>query len=127
MKSKLTLACLVALSASAFAQADLTEAFLPMFKPLPAEVLSPDNELTDAKINLGRMLYFENRISKGQKLSCNSCASCNSSRTRSSLVQLGCCGRSGSEALWLSDRVGTCSGSDGPPGSDNNGLLLRQG
>ena len=73
MKSKLALACLVALSGSAFAQADLTEAFLPMFKPLPAEVLSPDNELTEPKINLGRMLYFENRISKGQKLSCNSC------------------------------------------------------
>ena len=73
MKSKLTLAILAALSSSAFAQADLTEAFLPMFKPLPAEVLSPDNELTEPKINLGRMLYFENRISKGQKLSCNSC------------------------------------------------------
>ena len=60
-------------TASAFAQADLSEAFLPMFQPLPAQVPSPDNELTEAKINLGRMLYFENRISKGEKLSCNSC------------------------------------------------------
>jgi len=60
-------------SASAFAQADLSEAFLPMFQPLPAQALSPDNELTEAKINLGRQLYFENRISKGEKISCNSC------------------------------------------------------
>ncbi len=68
------LALTVGLSAaSAFAQADLTEAFLPMFQPLPASVPAPDNELTDAKIDLGRMLYYENRISKGEKLSCNSC------------------------------------------------------
>lgn len=69
-----TLALVAGLSAtSAMAQADLTEAFLPMFKALPTEVPSPDNELAEAKINLGRQLYFENRISKGEKLSCNSC------------------------------------------------------
>jgi len=68
------LALALALStASAFAQADLSEAFLPMFQPLPAQVPSPENELTEAKINLGRMLYYENRLSKGEKLSCNSC------------------------------------------------------
>jgi cytochrome c peroxidase len=73
MKTKATLALLAALTGTAMAQADLTEAFLPMFKPLPTEVASPDNELSDARINLGRQLYFENRISKGEKLSCNSC------------------------------------------------------
>lgn len=68
------LALTVGLSAaSAFAQVDLSEAFLPMFQPLPASAPAPDNELTDAKIDLGRMLYYENRISKGEKLSCNSC------------------------------------------------------
>jgi cytochrome c peroxidase len=60
-------------TASAFAQADLSEAFLPMFQPLPAQAASPDNEITEAKVNLGRQLYYENRISKGEKLSCNSC------------------------------------------------------
>jgi cytochrome c peroxidase len=60
-------------TSSAFAQADLSEAFLPMFMPLPAEAASPGNELTEAKINLGRQLFFENRISKGAKMSCNSC------------------------------------------------------
>ena len=73
MKTKTTLALLAALTGTAMAQADLTEAFLPMFKPLPTEVASPDNDLSEARINLGRQLYFENRISKGEKLSCNSC------------------------------------------------------
>ncbi|MDB6004812.1 MAG: ccpR [Prosthecobacter sp.] len=58
---------------SAFAQADFSDQFLPMFMPLPVEVSSTTNELTEAKINLGRQLYFENRISKGGKMSCNSC------------------------------------------------------
>ena len=51
----------------------MLDAYKPMFAPLPAEALSPTNELTDEKIHLGRMLYYENRISKGQKISCNSC------------------------------------------------------
>jgi cytochrome c peroxidase len=52
---------------------NMLDAYKPMFAPLPAEAPSNDNELTDAKIDLGRMLYYENRISKGQQLSCNSC------------------------------------------------------
>ncbi len=51
----------------------LTESFLPLFKPLPTEVASPDNELTKEKIDLGRMLYFDKRFSKNQDVSCNSC------------------------------------------------------
>jgi len=58
---------------SAFAQADMAEIFLPMFKPLPDQVAGPDNELTTAKLDLGRQLYFETRISKNGKVSCNSC------------------------------------------------------
>jgi cytochrome c peroxidase len=68
------LALIVGLStASAFAQVDFSEAFLPMFMPLPVEVASATNELTEAKINLGRQLFYETRISKGGKMSCNSC------------------------------------------------------
>jgi len=51
----------------------VSDSFLMMFKPLPSEAPSADNELSEAKINLGRMLYYENRLSKGEKLSCNSC------------------------------------------------------
>ncbi len=51
----------------------LSDSYLMMFKPLPTEAPSADNELSEAKINLGRMLYYETRISKGGKMSCNSC------------------------------------------------------
>ena len=40
---------------------------------LPAEFPNPDNELTDAKIELGRKLYYDARLSMGGDLSCNSC------------------------------------------------------
>ncbi len=62
----------LSLPVSASAQ-NLLDAYRPMFAPLPAEVPSKDNDLTEARIDLGRMLYYENRISKGQQLSCNSC------------------------------------------------------
>jgi cytochrome c peroxidase len=69
---------LIALSAAALAYsptkaADLTEAYLPMFQPLPAMVAAPGNELTDEKINLGRQLYYDKRFSKNHDISCNSC------------------------------------------------------
>lgn len=51
----------------------VVDTYKSMFGPLPEVALNPENEITDSKVNLGRMLYFENRISKGQLLSCNSC------------------------------------------------------
>lgn len=53
--------------------ADVPAAKLRVFKPLPAAMDSTTNPPTQAKIELGRMLYFENRLSKSQKFSCNSC------------------------------------------------------
>lgn len=70
--SALFAAVSLTLASQASAQSML-DAYKPMFAPLPAEAPAPDNELTEAKINLGRMLYYENRISKNQKISCNSC------------------------------------------------------
>jgi cytochrome c peroxidase len=46
---------------------------LKMFTALPDEVESQKNPITDAKVNLGRMLYYEPRLSKGQDISCNTC------------------------------------------------------
>ncbi len=46
---------------------------LQMFKPLPATVESEKNPITEAKVNLGRMLYYEPRLSKNQDVSCNTC------------------------------------------------------
>jgi cytochrome c peroxidase len=40
---------------------------------LPAEFTNPDNPLTDAKIELGRKLYYDGRLSMGGDISCNSC------------------------------------------------------
>jgi cytochrome c peroxidase len=40
---------------------------------LPADAPNPENPFTPEKIDLGRMLYYENRMSINEKLSCNSC------------------------------------------------------
>ncbi len=44
-----------------------------MFGTMNREMTSPDNPLTDAKIDLGRILYYEDRMSASGDISCNSC------------------------------------------------------
>jgi cytochrome c peroxidase len=44
-----------------------------IFGALPSVVVSPTRPLTDAKINLGRTLYYDSRLSRGKDLSCSSC------------------------------------------------------
>lgn len=46
---------------------------LLVFAALPTKIERPDNTLTDDKVALGRQLYFDARLSKGQDVSCNSC------------------------------------------------------
>jgi cytochrome c peroxidase len=46
---------------------------LEMFQPLPDSMPSDTNPITDEKVALGRMLYYEPRLSKSQEISCNSC------------------------------------------------------
>ena len=46
---------------------------LKLFAPLPAVMSSPDNPVTDAKVTLGRILYYDPRLSASQKISCNTC------------------------------------------------------
>lgn len=46
---------------------------LQMFAPLPPAMTSADNPVTDAKVSLGRMLYYDPRLSANQKISCNTC------------------------------------------------------
>lgn len=48
-------------------------AALRMFGPLPDTMPSNANPITDEKVVLGRMLYYETRLSKSQEISCNSC------------------------------------------------------
>ena len=44
-----------------------------LFGALPAEAASPDNPLARAKIDLGRRLYFDKRLSASEDISCNTC------------------------------------------------------
>jgi cytochrome c peroxidase len=46
---------------------------LQPFQPLPAVMASTSNSITEEKVTLGRMLYYEPRLSKSQQISCNSC------------------------------------------------------
>ena len=46
---------------------------LQLFKALPDLMESQKNPITEAKVSLGRMLYYEPRLSKNHDVSCNSC------------------------------------------------------
>lgn len=54
-------------------RAALRERARAVFAPLPDEAASESNPITDEKIELGRILYYDTRFSKAQQLSCNSC------------------------------------------------------
>ncbi len=53
--------------------ADIQPTRLSSFGALPEVMKSPRNEITPEKVALGKLLYFENRISKSHQFSCNSC------------------------------------------------------
>lgn len=55
------------------AEPEINRAILAIFGKLPDSVESKDNPATKEKVDLGRMLFYEKRISKNQDLSCNSC------------------------------------------------------
>lgn len=44
-----------------------------LFQPLPARAESADNPITEAKASLGKVLYYDTRLSKTGNNSCNSC------------------------------------------------------
>ncbi len=44
-----------------------------VFGRLPTEVPNPENRFSEEKIKLGRMLFYDARLSKNQDVSCNSC------------------------------------------------------
>ncbi len=55
------------------AEVNVESSRLAMFAPLPKVVEAAGNPLTEEKIGLGRMLYYDARLSKGHDISCNSC------------------------------------------------------
>jgi len=60
-------------AAAAGPSSEIDKAVLAAFGPLPPAFENPQNTLSDAKLNLGRMLYFDTRLSKNHDISCNSC------------------------------------------------------
>jgi len=55
------------------ALADIRERAQVLLGTLPSEVPNPANPITPAKIELGRMLYYDERLSKNHDVSCNTC------------------------------------------------------
>ena len=71
-----TVVCLFALflgcAKSGSESATIDPAKLKAYAPLPEEALG-NEPITGEKVALGRMLYYDPRLSKSQKISCNSC------------------------------------------------------
>lgn len=55
------------------AESAIPAAHTTLFAPLPEKMEAEGREITEAKVELGRMLYYETRLSKNHDLSCNSC------------------------------------------------------
>lgn len=69
----LSLSCWL-LSGVAFAQEDLRETARGLFEPIPQTPPKVEGvESTAERVALGRMLYFEPRLSESHAISCNSC------------------------------------------------------
>ncbi len=76
MKSRHMVVLLSAMAAvsSAFAADELMTAAQARFKPIPSAAPAlPGNVATPAKLTLGKMLYFDPRLSASHSISCNSC------------------------------------------------------
>jgi cytochrome c peroxidase len=80
MKTRIAATALVVLSVAACrsrtpeaSTVRLDSAQLAQFAPLPDSMATTDNPITLAKVDLGRMLFHETRLSRDHDLSCNSC------------------------------------------------------
>jgi cytochrome c peroxidase len=67
----LTVAALMTAASAAHAE-EINQAMLAAFGPLP-ERFEGAEKATPEQINLGRMLYYDKRMSKSQTVSCNTC------------------------------------------------------
>ncbi len=69
-----TVILLVAAAGAVHAQQPLLTRAQNLFKPIPHQPPAiPDIPSTPARVDLGRMLYFEPRLSESHAISCNSC------------------------------------------------------
>jgi cytochrome c peroxidase len=79
-KRAIVLACAGLLSAavaSVVIAEDAEQALLArarvVFKPLPANAATPERPITPARVELGKALFFETRVSTDGKISCGAC------------------------------------------------------
>jgi cytochrome c peroxidase len=75
--------------------APITKADLAVFAPLPAVVEVANQPLSDAKIQLGRALYYETVLSESHDVSCNGCHPLNGWGADGRSVSLGHNGKAG--------------------------------
>ncbi len=86
------------------ADKDLLAKAQMFFKVLPTEAPNPENALTDAKIKLGKILYYDNRLSKDETQSCNTCHNI---------------------ATYGVDNLATSPGDNGIPGTRNSPTVFN--
>ncbi len=77
------------------ADAPIPESRLKGFHPLPVFMDSRRNPATEAKVELGRTLYYDPRLSADQKISCNSCHNLDKYGADTGRVSVGFKGRLG--------------------------------
>jgi len=76
----LSLAAVAALATTLSADALIEQASKAGLKPIPSDkaalmklIDNPKNPITDAKVELGKKLFFDPRLSKSELISCNTC------------------------------------------------------
>jgi cytochrome c peroxidase len=74
------------------------------FKVLPKTAENPDNKITDEKIKLGKILYYDKRLSMNETQSCNTCHNL---------------------ATYGVDNLPTSPGDNGKPGTRNSPTVLN--
>lgn len=71
--NRLALVAALATVSSFAAEPTLDDQAKSLFKPLSKQFDSKDNAITVEKVALGKLLFFDKRLSKNQDVSCNSC------------------------------------------------------
>lgn len=89
---------------SAELEAEIGERARATFQPLATKAENVNNPITEAKVHLGKILYFDNRLSKDQTQSCNTCHDLN---------------------MFGVDRLPTSPGDDGGLGPRNSPTVLN--
>jgi len=80
---------------SAPSSLEVNPRMLRRFRPLPAEIAGGGAVRTSEKVDLGRMLYFDPRLSRGGEISCNSCHPLDDYGTDHKAVSIGDAGHAG--------------------------------